>query len=104
MSGSEIALTVICVGLVGLCGFIFWMWHQDKKLCHRNKTEEAKRLYAWLDDILDRIDADDAERYALCRRIKYEIPQTVKKAATPNIPNQATEDKTPPLFVQGKRR
>ena len=101
MSGSEIALTAICVVLIGLCGFIFWMWHQDKKLCHKNKTDEAKRLYAWLDDILDRIAADDAERYAFCRRVKFEIPKT-----PPPPTDIAKEDEKTDVLaqVQGRSR
>lgn len=100
-----IYLTIICGFLVALVVFVLWMWREDKKHCHSVKTEEAKRLYAFIDDMFDRIGADTIEQYAFTQRIKKEIMKQQQQAAQPEVKiEEAIErSKTPPMFSQKKR-
>ena len=86
---------IICGLFVGLLVYIIWLW--DK-----SRGKETKRLYAWLDDILDRIGSEGIEQYALTQRIKYEILSQAKQSTTaPTGPKE--EVKVPPAFVQQRR-
>ena len=99
-----IYLTIIgCFALV-LCGFILWIWQNDKKHCHQNNTEEAKRLYRFIDDMFDRIGADTLESYAFTQRIKKEILKQQMVQPEAKIEEAIEHGKVPPLFSQGKKR
>jgi hypothetical protein len=94
-----IELTIVSVALVVLVGFVLWMWRSDKKHCHNVKTEEAKRLYRFIDDMFDRINSDTIEQYAMTHRIKKDIMvQTIDE----RVAEAEDVGKTPPAFVHGK--
>jgi hypothetical protein len=77
---------------VGLVVYIIYLWNKA------NQNETA-RLYRWLDDILDRIAAGDAEKYAFVYRIKYDILEKQEK----KIREEEEVEKAPPLFTQQRR-
>ena len=94
---ATICITVIGVAVagLGLCGYVIYLWQKSAK-------QETKRLYAWLDDILDRISAEDIERYALCSRIKHDMTlQQVKARVEPTL--EDNDEKQPIPFVNQKR-
>ena len=95
-----IYLTVVCVILVILCGYILWAWREDKKHCHGAKTEETKRLYAFIDDMFDRIGSGDIQQYAFTQRIKKEIFRQQELTPEQKIKTETERPKTPPQFVQ----
>ena len=90
-----IGASIASVGLVGLCGYVIYLWQASAK-------KETKRLYAWLDDIRDRIGSENVERYALCRRVKYEMGVQSVNVNT-KIEKDADKDKEVPQFVHSKR-
>ena len=83
MTGTEIALTAICVAALVVLGFVIYWWQ--------------KRVYAWQDDILDRISANNFEDYIFAQRIKHEITNPPKQAK-PTVP-PVKEVEVPP-FIQ----
>ena len=93
-----IELTIVCGFLAVLVGFVLWLWREDKNHCHANKTEEAKRLYKFLDDMYDRIASNNIEQYAMTYRIKRDIAvQTI------NAPREPSDEKQELPFVHQKR-
>ena len=96
-------LTIICGALVALVGFVFWMWREDKKHCHSVKTEEAKRLYSFIDDMFDRINSDTIEQYAMTHRIKKDIMVQSVNVPKTRGKKEITEEEHEPAFVHQKR-
>jgi hypothetical protein len=93
MYAGAVVASIAILGLIGLCGYVIYLWQKDKR-------EETKRLYAWQDDILDRIGSENIERYALCRRVKYEM--TAVKSADEKVADDINKTNAPKKFVHNR--
>lgn len=89
---ATICVTVLGVAVVGLCGYVIYLWQGSAK-------KETGRLYAWLDDILDRIGSENIERYALCRRVKYEMNV---KSTDEKVADDIDKTNAPKKFVHSR--
>jgi hypothetical protein len=88
-----IVASIAILTLVGLCGWVIYLWQASAK-------KETKRLYAWLDDILDRIGSENIERYAFCRRVKYEM--TAVQSVDEKVVEDIEKTNAPKKFVHNR--
>ena len=94
-----IVASVAIIGLIALCGYVIYLWQKDK-------GKESKRLYRFVDDLLDRVGAEHLHDYALSQRIKTErAGQLVDVPPTTNedIAKDAENAQRPREFVRQTR-
>ena len=88
-------IAIVSVVALGVVGFVIYLWQKDKR-------DETDRLYAFIDDIFDRINSGTIEQYAFTQRIKKEIFKTQQQVENPEakIEKAIERGKIPPKFVQ----
>ena len=91
------SIAIVC--LAGLLGYVIYLWQKDR-------GKESKRLYRFVDDLLDRVGAEHLHDYAMSQRIKMErVGQMVDVPPTTNkeIAKDAENAQQPPAFVRKTR-